>query len=139
MTTSRDPGLPGDGIDNRKKRHAKQFTLPRSIAASSEWKTSALPEADLTFVLAEPTTADEENARKFAKGDPIKYSDRLLEICTIKIGNEMTHMNHARITGWQDAIGPKGRKLVEGKWMECYQVSAEEAAEMDATEKEVFV
>jgi hypothetical protein len=137
---NQDPGLPGDiGIDNRKKRAAMQFTLPQSIAAQRCWKMSGLPEKDLTFVLAEATVADEEAARKFAKGDNVKMVERLQDLCTIMIGGEYVHMSHSRLTTWQDAIGVKGRKLVEGKWLENYQVTGEEAAELDATGKEVTV
>jgi hypothetical protein len=134
-----DPGLPGDSIDNRKKRSAMQFTLPSSIAAQRSWRDSGLPEKDLTFVLAEATTDIEEAARKFGKGDFTKTAERIQDLCTIKIGGEYVGMNHARLTTWKDAIGPKGRKLIEAKWLENYQVSPEEAAEMDASGKEVTV
>ncbi len=134
-----DPGLPGDGIDNRKKRHATQFTLPRTIAESKSWKQSGLPDKDLKFTLAEATTADETEARRFARGDMLKMGDRLQDLCTIQIGGELVGMNQERLTRWKDAIGPKGRKLVEAKWLEVYQVTGEEVAEMDQSGEEVFV
>jgi hypothetical protein len=136
-----DPGLPGDptGIDNRKKRCAMQFTLPSVIRDSPMWKRSGLPDKDLTFVLAEATTDDEEAARKFARNDQFKLVDRLQDLCTIQIGGEYVGMNHQRLTTWKDAIGPKGRKMVEAKWLENYQVSGEEAAALDASGKEVTV
>lgn len=139
MANKTDPGLPGDSIDNRRKRHAMRFTLPAIIRNSKSWKESGLPDADLSFTLAEATTADETEARRFARGDQMKMADRLQDMCTIAIGDNLVQMNEKRLTKWKDAIGPKGRKLVEAKWVENYMVTAEELSEMEATAESVFV
>lgn len=138
---NQDPGLPSPetASDPTKRRFARQYTLPQSIANLVSWKLSGLPNSDLTFIIAEPSTDDEEEARRFAKGDAIKMGDRLQDRCTIKIGTTDVKMNHAMLRGWKDAIGLKGRKLVEAKFIELFQVKPEDDEEMEASGKDVFV
>lgn len=137
--TTADPGLPDPGANSGRRRFARQYTLPASISAQPSWKGGGLPESHLTFVIAEPSTDDEEEARRFAKGDPIKMGDRLQDRCTIKIGEVDVRMNHVFLKAWKEAIGLKGRKLVEAKFLELFHVAAEDEAEMEATGKDVFV
>lgn len=139
MSNQQDPGLPTPPRDTRKPRRARQFTLPRTVAESHEWRTSGQPSENLTFVIAEPSVDDEEEARRFAKGDMIKMADRLQDRCMLRIGGRDVNMNYAVLKDWKQAIGMTGRKLVEAKFLESFHISAEDEAEMEASGKEVFV
>ncbi len=138
--STKDPGLPTpDAIDNRPKRVGKAFTLPQKIMELPTWTGSGFTSDDLTFVLVEPSVADEEEARKFAKGDPIKMAERLQDRVTVRIGKTEVRMNHGLLVRWKDAIGLKGRKIVEAKFLEYFQVSDDDMAEVDASGKDVVV
>jgi hypothetical protein len=135
---NQDPGLPGD-IDNLSARPAKQYTLPQSVMKAPGWIASGLSEADLTFTLAEPSVAMEASARKFGKGDEQRTAERLLDMCLTTIGGQKVMLSQKRIDAWKNAIGPKGRKMVDAKFLELYQVSEADAEEMDESGKDVMV
>jgi hypothetical protein len=142
MSRAQDPGLPapsGTAVDNPTGRPAMQYTLPKRITQTVMWKQSGFTDDDLTFIMVEPSVHDEEESRKFGRGDQIKINLRLGHRCLYKIGKTVVNLNNDLITRWMEAIGYKGRALWDRKFAEMCLLTEEDDAEMSATGKSLTV
>jgi hypothetical protein len=141
---AQDPGLPGDNananaIDNVKKRPGRRYMLPDTILEQHDWRASGLPDSDRYFAFIEPTVELEDQARNFAKGDSLKYGERLMDLCLRQIGDKPVGMNQKVLTRWKNAIGVKGRKLLDVKFGSMFIITTEELEALDATGEDVMV
>jgi len=122
-----DPGL---GIPNRgaasglitdKARPHIEYTLPASMVGIA-FSAEGFSDEDRTFKMIEITPRQQDHAAKVANNNPSILSRELLYAAIWKIGGWTTRDNREKLTKWWDAIGSKGRRLVEAAFMKMQSV-----------------
>ena len=106
-----------------------EFELPVSILERVFAKSLGLTAEELRFVFIEPTPAIEKAVSQFAKGDPGRAGQRMIDTCLYAIGGKRVNLVQATLDRWYKAIGPKGRAIVG-------QIFMDEFANVDAAEVE---
>lgn len=108
------------------------FTLPLSCLPDT-WQTSGRSDKDRQFALTLLTTAEEESALKAATSsgtfDASQVGKRWMLATVYAIGGAYTGRNYDKITSWLDAIGPKGRKLVDKAFSHLHTITDAEGEE----------
>lgn len=125
------------------ERDGYEYTLPARIMETPAWQRYAagfgFTEADLVFVMGEPTTADEGNAAKFAPNNTVGMLSRLEQLCLLRVGARPVRRNQTLIDNWYKAIGHPGRKIVEAAFLKMYQVDPAEVEGVLASGKPITV
>jgi len=105
------------------------FTLPAECLPEA-WKTSGRPDNDRTFALTLLSTAEEEGALKAATQggafDAGQIGKHWMLSSVYAIGGVYTRRNFDTITAWMDAIGPKGRKLLDKAFSHLHTITDKE-------------
>lgn len=130
MSNSNDPGL-GLGPDDQPNHAASmatdierahiEYTLPRSMV-SRFYERKGFTVEDLTFCMIEITPAQQDRAAKVAGQNPSVLSRELMFAAIWKVGSWKGRDNRQKLQQWWDAIGSKGRRLVEAAFMEMQSV-----------------
>lgn len=117
-------GVPQEYIEAREHYI---FTLPLELLPES-WKSSGRPDSERSFALTLLSMDEEEKALKngFSGGtpDPGAMSRHWLLSSIYAIGGVYTRRNFDRITEWLDAVGPKGRKIVDACFGHLHNITA---------------
>lgn len=124
------------------ERDGYEYTLPARIMESPQWQRHAaghFNERDLTFVMAEPSPKDEEDAAKFAPNNTVAMLTRLEKYCLIKIGDRLVRRNEQLLERYYKAIGAPGRRIIEAIFLRMYQVDPAEVEGVIAAGKSVSV
>lgn len=108
------------------QREHYAFTIPPEFLPES-WKTSGRPDTDRTFALTLLSTAEEEAALKAATQngtfDGGQIGKHWMLSSVYAIGGQYTRRNFDTITAWMDAIGPKGRKLLDKAFSHLHTIT----------------
>lgn len=138
----RNPVTLGPAEAPSPERDGYEYVLPHRIMELPSWQRygTQFTEADLSFVMCEPTTKDEDDATKFAPpNNMVAMMNRLEQLCLHRIGGRMVRRNQTLIDAWYKAIGHVGRKIVEATFLKLYQVDPAEVEGVLAAGKPVTV
>lgn len=117
-------GVPQQFIEQREHYI---FTLPADSLPAS-WATSGRGDGDRTFALTLLSTAEEEAALRAATSngqafDASQLGKHWMLSSVYAIGGKYTGRNYDTITAWLDAIGPRGRKLVDKAFTHLHNIT----------------
>lgn len=124
------------------ERDGYEYTLPARILSTPSWQRYApgkFTEADLTFVMGEPTTKDEADAAKLAPNNTVAMLNKLEQYCILRIGTRAVRRNQQLLEDWYRAIGRAGRTIVESAFLKMYQVDPSEVEGVLAAGKPITV
>lgn len=122
MTNETDLGLPNTSTTpTRTERPHVLYTLPETMVGL-EFGASGFTDSDRTFGMAEITPRQQDQAAKAANGNPSILSRELIFASLYKIGDWYPRDDRERLSKWWDAIGSKGRRLVEAAFLKMQSV-----------------
>jgi len=134
MPNAQDPGLglPTAGrsaaLPTERDRPFMEYTLPEAHLGLG-WGSSEFGDADRTFRLVEITPRQQDQAAKVAGNNPSALGRELMFHALWQVGDWKTRRERDRLNRWWDAIGSKGRRLVEAAFMRMQSV---EEADVDS-------
>lgn len=123
-----DPGLglpTAAGLPTEKARPYLEYTLPADKLGLA-WPDSGFTDADRTFRLVEITPRQQDQAAKIAGNNPSKLGRELMFAALWDVGGWKTRRERDRLEKWWEAIGSKGRRLVEAAFMKMQSVEDDE-------------
>lgn len=128
------PAITGVPQNFIQQREHYIFTLPDNVLPEA-WKTSGFSDTDRTFALTLLSTAEEEAALRTAgqNNDMSAVGKHWMLSSIYAIGGRYTGRNFDTITSWLDAIGPKGRKLVDHAWSHLHTISQKQGEDFLAS------
>ncbi len=117
-------GVPQQHVETREHYI---FTLPTDVLPSS-WAVSGRADADRVFALTLLSTSEEESALRAATAngqslDVGQMTKNWMLSSVFAIGGKYTGRNYDTITAWLDAIGPRGRKLVDKAFTHLHNIT----------------
>lgn len=125
MPSDTDLGLPKPGTANPTPTTAERphvlYTLPPNMVGL-EFAAKGFGDDDRTFAMAEVTPKQQDHAAKVANGNPSVLSRELIFASLYKVGNWRPRDDRERLAQWWDAIGSKGRRLVEAAFLKMQSV-----------------
>lgn len=121
--STHDPGLglPSTGLATDKSRPFLEYTLPAAKLGLG-WPDSEFADSDRTFRLVEITPRQQDQAAKIAGNNPSKLGRELMFASLWEVGGWKTRRERDRLDRWWEAIGSKGRRLVEAAFMRMQSV-----------------
>jgi len=103
-----DLGLPKQ-IKTESERPFIEYTIPESMVGLG-WGSSGFSEADRSFKMTEISPRQQDHAAK------------LMFAAVWQVGEWKAARERAKLEAWWDAIGSKGRRLVEAAFMRMQSV-----------------
>jgi hypothetical protein len=125
MTHPDDPGLglpnTGGPLPTDKQRPHIEYTLPEDMVGIG-FKADGFVDRDRTFKMIEVSPRQQDHAAKVANGNGSILSRELMYASLWYVGDWPTGRSRERLAVWWEAIGAKGRRLVEGAFMQMQSV-----------------
>lgn len=121
-----DPGLglpsaSTGGVNTDPDRPHITYTLPEAHLGLS-FGTKGFKEADRTFKLVEVSPRQQDRAAKVANGNASILGRELMFSALWRVGDWKPQRDRDRLVDWWDAIGGKGRRLVEAAFLKMQSV-----------------
>lgn len=110
-------------------RDFHEFDVPSALLGDL-WSHSEFSDEDRTFGLTQITTEQSIRAGRFvgAKLDLGTAQQEQILMCLYTIGEKVVRRNRAQKVAWLEAIGPKGRQVVDFCWN---KINTSSDAELD--------
>jgi len=115
-----DLGLPKQ-IKTESERPFIEYTIPESMVGLG-WGSSGFSEADRTFKMTEISPRQQDHAAKIAGQNASALGRELMFAAVWQVGEWKAARERAKLEAWWDAIGSKGRRLVEAAFMRMQSV-----------------
>jgi len=121
-----DPGLGlPTPLATDKSRPFLEYTLPADKLGLG-WPDSGFTDKDRAFRLVEITPRQQDQAAKIAGNNPSRLGRELMFAALWQVGDWKTRRERDRLDKWWEAIGSKGRRLVEAAFMAMQSVEDDE-------------
>lgn len=116
-------GLPtrAGGIKTEADRPFIQYTLPENMVGL-RWTELGFTADDRVFKMSEITPRQQDKAAKLANGNNSVLGRELMFASLYRIGAWKPQRNRDRLTQWWEAVGSKGRRLIEAAFMKMQSV-----------------
>ncbi len=126
MTDSTDPGLglpikAGSPLQTELARPYISYTLPPKMVGL-RWDELGFTDADRAFKMTEISPGQQDRAAKLANGNGSILGKELMYSSLYRVGAWKPQSSRDRLDQWWDAIGSKGRRLVEAAFMKMQSV-----------------
>lgn len=118
-----DLGLPNSTVKTDVERPFMEYTIPESMVGLG-WSSSGFSDGDRTFKMTEISPRQQDHAAKIAGQNASALGRELMFASLWIVGDWKTAKERAKLDRWWEAIGSKGRRLVEAAFMR--QQSVEE-------------
>jgi len=117
-----DPGLglPKTSPPSLADRPSVVYQIPKQFV-SRGFTMAGFADEDRTFAIVEISPAQQDRAAKIADGNASVLGRELMFSSIVRVGS-WAGSKRERLTAWWDAIGPRGRKLVEAAFIALQSV-----------------